>query len=141
MNKTATTKEVKKYIKKLRQHLLLSHSKQETKQIIGLLTQNIDTFFEENPSASFQDFEKDFGSIDEIASSVFEIGLSQNSSQKLNTLHFHGRFFTFLKVSVLLLVLLIGSLYIKSYFDAHDQMITHEKTVIIEEAPEDSTKK
>lgn len=122
----ALNSELQNYSAKLKKHLKLTYSAREADKIMDIISKNIDTFFEENPSATFSDFESNFGSIDEIASSIAETEFFRNSPHKWSTLYYHRKFLKLCTVLIILVSLVISIVYIKGYYDSQKAIPAYE---------------
>lgn len=100
-----------------------------------MISKNMDTFFEENPSASFSEFETEFGSIDEVVSSISETEFTQNSPHKWSLLYFRKKIYRICALFIILMSLIISTVYIKAYMDSRHSIPAYKVITIEEESP------
>ena len=134
MEKVLNQKELNNYVKNLKRHLKLTYTRQEADKISNYILKNANTFFEENPSASFSDFEHEFGSVDEIASSITETEWTKDFKRQSSLLHFRKKILKVCAAAFVLLSLLIGTLCIKIYWDAQKSIPAYSIDTITEES-------
>ncbi len=131
MSKMMKQREVKKYFKVIRKNLKFSYSRKDTEQIMQSIKKNAEEFFIQHPKASFTDFEENFGTANDVSSSILQTELIYNSDS-LKNMHFKRNFFKVLGITVISLALIICSLSIKFYIDIHKSIPTYGEVEIEE---------
>ena len=116
MKEIMKQREIKKYFKIIRKNLKFSCSRKKANQIIQSIKVNAEEFFLEHPSASFVDFEENFGKAKDVSESILKTEILYDSNS-LKTLQFKRKFFKVLSITIIFLALLIGSISVKVYFD------------------------
>ena len=95
------------------------------------IKKNSEEFFIEHPTASFTDFEENFGTANDVSSSILQTELTYNSDS-LKNMNCKRNFFKVLGISVVSLALIICSLSIKYYIDIHKSIPTYGEVEIEE---------
>ncbi len=116
MKEIMKQREIKKYFKIIRKNLKFSCSRKKANQIIQSVKANAEEFFLEHPSASFVDFEENFGKAKDVSESILKTEILYDSNS-LETLQFKRKFFKLLSITIIFLALLIGGISVKVYFD------------------------
>lgn len=126
MNPITNDKQLKVYFKKVKANLQLTRSRKEAFCIMENLKQSAYTYFEENPSATFEDFKREFGEPENISVDIFD----GESNENIKKLFFKRRCFQVIALCALVLFILWGCLCIKSYFDTQDANIIYEENIL-----------
>lgn len=122
--------ELKPYFKKIRKNLLLSYSRQHTKSIMNIIEQNAVQFFEENPTATFEEFKNQFGEPDNLWSSVFEMEFSCNPSENFSSISRGKTIFQIITLTVILCTLFLTIFLVNEYINFQkDQPTSIEYTI------------
>ena len=129
MNQQIYKKELKPYFKKIKRNLLLTYSRRHTKSILQILEQNSATYFEENPTATFQDFIKHFGEPENLSPDIFQISFSHDSKRSLDSIAFKKRCFQIIATGVLICILLVAGFYLKIFWDVNHAEPIHRETI------------
>ena len=116
MKEIMKQREIKRYFKIIRKNLKFSCSHKKANQIIQSIKENAEEFFVEHPSASFVDFEENFGKAKDVSESILKTEILYDSNS-LKTLQFKRKFFRVLSITIIFLALLIGGISVKVYFD------------------------
>lgn len=84
------------------------------------MKQNVEIFFEENPTATFEDFQENFGSLDNLSPEMLEMAFSNSPGENLASISRRKRMFQLITLVSILAVLAWISYFAKSYIDFLD---------------------
>lgn len=118
MNQITNDKRLNLYFKKVKDHLQLTYSKKQTLSILQNLKKNAYTYFEENPTATFEDFETYFGSPENISIDVSDYTSIKND----NLIIFKKKCYKTIVMLTFVLLVFIGCLVFKQYLAAQDDI-------------------
>lgn len=124
MNQTTNIrpKDIRHYLKDIKNQLLLTHSKSETASIIEMLQTSITEFIEDNPTATMEDLKTHFSDY----TSLNDIELYNTDSKILEEKLNYSRTIKKIAFIVLLLVVLAFIIYVilcvKSYIDIQNSI-------------------
>lgn len=123
-------KEKKKFYKEIKHQLKLSYNSKQSREIFTVIQKSTESYFEEHPTASFADFQKDYGTAKDIIESALEFMDIELISEKMNSSFLVKRCcIVILMLSILAFAIKTG-LYIKSYLDVQEDRISYSETVI-----------
>lgn len=128
MRTVLRNKEIRAYTRKLKKHLRLTYSWPKANQIMDIISANIVTFFDENPSATFSDFEREFGSIDDVSSSIAETEFASNYTHRWNILKLRRFYLKLSAVFILLMAIIISTVCIKTYLNSRRTSSVYNET-------------
>lgn len=132
MNQTTNIrpKDIRHYLKDIKNQLLLTHSKSETASIIEMLQTSINEFIEDNPTATMEDLKthfSDYTSLNDME--LYNID-SKILEEKLNYSRTIKRIAAIILLLVILAFIAYIGLHLKTYYDAQNAFISHEVIVI-----------
>lgn len=130
MNQNLYKKELKQYFKIIKRSLLLSYSRQHTNSILQMLEQNAIIYFDENPTANFEDFKQQFGEPEHLSPDIFEMTFASVPTKTVETISYKKRSFKIIVAGVLICILLIAGFYLKAYLDCYYAEPIYHKTEI-----------
>lgn len=116
----------KTYLTNVKNKLEVILSREQTNQIMYTIKQNVSSYFDENPSATFEDFKQHFGEPEDIIACY----LDESSIQKLDTSMHKKRCFTLIAVLISSLFIFFGILCVITYSKANNATVTYEKDII-----------
>lgn len=118
--------ELENYLSKIYNQLLITYNKEEANRILAMLRQSALEFLEENPNASFEDFQTQYGDIDEFSETTIFNANSTDISNKLDKTRIFKKFLISIIIILLILSCIKIGLYIKSYKDVQNSLIDYE---------------
>ena len=124
MNQTTNIrpKDIRHYLKDIKNQLLLTHSKAETASIIEMLQTSINEFIEDNPTATMEDLKthfSDYTSLNDME--LYNID-SKILEEKLNYSRTIKRIAAVILFLVVLAFIIYVVLYVKSYIDVQNSI-------------------
>lgn len=117
MGNKIVKKEINQFFREVKQQLKLSYNSTQMKKIFLFIQNSTESYFQENPSATFSDFQNEFGTTKDIIASALEIMDTDTLSKKLNNSAFIKRCCMIVLMLALLAFGIKTGLYIKSYHD------------------------
>ena len=129
MNQPIYKKELNSYLKQLKKNLLLSYSRQHTKSLMQMFEQNALMYFEENPTATFEDFKAQFRELEMLSPDIFEMAFT--NSQNISMFSYKKRCLQVLAIGLIVCIFTLGGFYWKAYIKSinDDKVPPKESTI------------
>ena len=124
------SKEIKKYLKEIK--LLLPAFNKEEKKFLRDLMERIEDYLDENPNATMQDIENQFGTPMEIAQSYMSSLDLDVLLKRLSISRFVRRFFAIVAICMILGLCVYSICMYKAYIYYKDTLVTNSETVIVD---------
>ncbi len=116
------------YFKKLEKRLRRTQPPKQAHKIIAQLQCSSGCYFEEHPNASFEDFIREFGDIEELDLALLEN--TQDLSKLTDTAHFKRKLLILVIAIVLFVKLLDYGLCIADHIEQANTEIIQKETII-----------
>lgn len=124
------SKEIKKYLEEIK--LLLPAFSKEEKKFLRDLMERIEDYLDENPKATIQDIEDQFGTPIEIAQSYMSSLDLDVLLKRLSISRFIRRFFAIAAICMILGLCVYSMCMYKAYICYKDTLVTNSETVIVD---------
>lgn len=80
------------------------------KEFLETLNSNLDIYLEDNPSATYEDIENDFGKVDDVVQSYYDSIESKEIVKRLKTK-------MIITISIIIFLVIVLVVYIKHFYD------------------------